>query len=143
MEITHKDPKSDPKGLSDSVSDRESENPIKSSDCHLCYCRKRTPQKIKPSDGQSQKHTTEADGPSALLPPKPKSRRTSSTTVSTATLPVKTSSSVVVLPVENVPPKPSMPIAKRTQSPHMLSVSPFGNNSENTIDVKFPVSNTD
>uniref|UniRef100_A0A7E4ZZ51 CUB domain-containing protein n=1 Tax=Panagrellus redivivus TaxID=6233 RepID=A0A7E4ZZ51_PANRE len=66
----------------------------------ICYCRRRTPQKMEQSDDRGQKHKTTGtfrdDGPSAPLPPKPKSRRTSSTTVTTTTLPVKFSSAVAV-----------------------------------------------
>uniref|UniRef100_A0A7E4VZL1 Peptidase S72 domain-containing protein n=1 Tax=Panagrellus redivivus TaxID=6233 RepID=A0A7E4VZL1_PANRE len=59
----------------------------------ICYCRRRTPQKMEQSDDQGRKHgttrTVKDDRDSAPLPPKRKSRRTSSTTVTTTNLHVK------------------------------------------------------
>uniref|UniRef100_A0A7E4VXT8 Cadherin domain-containing protein n=1 Tax=Panagrellus redivivus TaxID=6233 RepID=A0A7E4VXT8_PANRE len=72
----------------------------------ICCCRRRTPEKIKSSNDQSQKHETTSaikdECSSAPLPLKLKSRRTSSTTVTTKTLPVKSSSAVAVFPVQNI-----------------------------------------
>uniref|UniRef100_A0A7E4VZW1 DAG1 domain-containing protein n=1 Tax=Panagrellus redivivus TaxID=6233 RepID=A0A7E4VZW1_PANRE len=101
----------------------------------MCYCRRRTPQQMEHSDDQGQKHKTlKDDRAPAPLPSKPKSGRTSSTTVTTATLPVKSSSTVAVFPVENVLPRSSMIKAKPTLSPHanpIPSASPFDNTSLN------------